>query len=227
MKQIETCVPKELPIHNLKWEELILPIAEAREALARFDERLKKKSSPRLEMKEALEFASRWAKTKPLNIQFFCKIHEIVKKDAVNPKEIGKLRTRQNWIGKHGCKIEEATYFPPEPKIIRKAMQNLIRYIRAKKIEPLVQLAIIFAQILIIHPFMDGNGRVARIFIPIWLWKKGLISKPALFMGDYFEKNRPQYFRKLFQISNEDAWNEWIQYFLKGVIEQASHSQRK
>lgn len=237
---IETCTPHRLPIKNLKWESLISLIGKARESLGRYDEGLKKISAKSLKALmqkecvsslhgkkkekilyayEGLEFAIRWAKKRPLNLSFLCQVHAIVKKDGSNPEEIGHLRTKQNWIGPQGCSIDEAYFYPPEPKKIRRSMQALFRYLQGEEKDPLVQLAIFFAQLLIIHPFMDGNGRVARIFIPVWLWKKGLISKPGLFMSSYFEKNRLQYFRKLFNISEKDAWEDWIAYFLKGVID--------
>jgi Fic family protein len=241
--EIEPCTPHPLPIKDLKWEKIISLIGEAREALGRYDETLKRISSKSLKtlqwqecvsslrgepgektfhVHEGLEFAIQWAKKKPLNLQFLCQVHAIVKKDGSNPKAIGRLRTKQNWIGPQGCSIDEGYFFPPKSQTVKRLMQALFRYLRGKEKDPLVQLAIFFAQLLIIHPFMDGNGRVARIFIPVWLWKKKLTSKPALFMSSYFAKNRLQYFRKLFYISEKDAWEDWITYFLKGVIEQSS-----
>lgn len=171
--------------------------------------------------KKGLDFAIRWAKSKPLGIPFFCRLHSIVKSDAPNAKEIGKLREKQNWIGPHGKGIEDAYFLPPPPKLVKRHLSALIRYSNGKEKDPLVQLAIFFAQFLIIHPFMDGNGRVARIFIPIFLWKKGLLSKPFFFLSSYFEKHRLQYFQKLFDISENNDWESWVVYFLKGVIEQS------
>ncbi len=243
--KVKTCIPYPLPIHHLKWADLVPWIGKAREFLGRYDEMLKKTPAHMLEITqwkecisslrgqnvqktlyahEGLKSAIRWAKKKPLNLHFLCQVHALVKKDGSNPKEIGRFRTKQNWIGPQGCSIDEAYFFPPEPKKVRPHMRNLLHYLRMKEKDPLVQLAIFFAQFLIIHPFMDGNGRVARIFIPVWLWKKELIAKPALFLSSYFERNRLQYFRKLFAISEKRAWEDWIIYFLKGVAEQCKHS---
>ncbi|HSX10872.1 MAG TPA: Fic family protein [Chlamydiales bacterium] len=240
MAPLRPSIPDPLPIKDLDWASLVPLIGEAREALARFDERLKHISSLAdrrwqesvssvgirntekiVYAHKALEFAIRWAKRKPLSLDFLCRVHAIVKQDASNPSEIGRLRTLQNWIGPHGCPIEEAYFYPPRPKKVRLYMQELYRYMRSREKDPLVQLAIFFGQILIIHPFMDGNGRVARIFVPVWLWKKGLISQPALFLSSYFEQNRTEYFKKLFLISEKGAWEDWIAYFLKGVIQQS------
>lgn len=238
---IEPSIAHRLPIKDLKWEKLVPLIGDAREALGRYDEMLKHISPSQialLEKKEAraslrgknpqkisfaqegLEFAIQWAKKKPLNLEFLCQLHAIVKQDGPNPKDIGQLRNRQNWIGPEGGSIEEAYFYPPEAKKVAGYMRTLFKYLHGTEKDPLVQLAIFFAQLLIIHPFMDGNGRVARIFIPVWLWKKSLICKPALFLSSYFEKNRLQYFRKLFNISEMNAWEDWIEYFLKGIIEQ-------
>lgn len=179
-----------------------------------------------LNTKEGLDFAIQWAQKKPLNLSFFCRVHAIVKKDALNPQEIGRIRKKQNWIGPQGGSIEEAYFFPPEAKKVLRYMHSLNKYWHLKEKDPLVQVAIFFAQFLIIHPFMDGNGRVARIFIPVALWKKGFISKPMLFLSGYFERNRLNYFRNLFYVSDKNAWENWIAYFLKGVIEE-SHRLKK
>ena len=166
--------------------------------------------------KEALDFGIQWAHKKPLNLAFLCKLHAILKKDAPNPEEIGRLRKRQNWIGAQGCPIEEAYFFPPKAHLLPKYLKDWQSY-QNKKEEPLIQLAILFAQILIIHPFMDGNGRVARNYIPLFLYKKKLLCKPYLFLSGYFEDHLLHYFRKLFDISETADWESWILYFLKGI----------
>lgn len=244
---IVTCTPHKLPLKTLNWGKISPAIGHARESLARFDESVKKASAKSLKqleeeecihslrnadpkkisyVKEGLKGAVEWAAARPLNISFLCYVHAIVKQDGSQPKEIGRLRKKQNWIGPEGAPVEEAYFFPPKPEKVRPLMQELFRYLKKKGEEPLVHLAIFFAQLLVIHPFMDGNGRVARIFTPIWLWKQGLISKPALFLSTYLERTRLQYFRKLFYISEKDAWEDWILYFLKGVAEQADHSRK-
>lgn len=105
-------------------------------------------------------------------------------------------------------------------------MDNLIKYAHQREKDPLVQLAIFFAQLLIIHPFMDGNGRVARICIPLFLYKKKLIAAPIFYMSPYFKRHRLSYFTKLYEISDEDKWEEWIEFFLKGIVEQGKKNIR-
>lgn len=167
---------------------------------------------------KALSLAS---KRQPLDIPLLCRLHALIKKDGPNPKEIGRIRTTQNWIGPEGQSIEKATFLPPSPARIPAALHSLNRYFRTKDLDPLVQTALYFAQLLIIHPFMDGNGRVARILIPHLLSKKGLLSKPSLFLSRYFEEHRTAYFQKLFQITENNAWEEWVIYFLNGIAIQS------
>jgi len=211
----------------LKWEESISTLrsqnidAGLREAL-RFslDKEAEEKRAASLQKilfaKEGLDFGIKWSRTSPLNSYFLCKIHALVKRDAPNPAEIGCFRKRQNWIGAQGCPIEEAYFFPPKARFVPKYIKEWAVY-QNKRNEPLVQLAILFAQLLIIHPFMDGNGRVARIHIPAFLYKKKLLSQPFLFMSPYFEAHQIQYFQKLFNLSEESDWESWILYFLKGI----------
>ena len=85
-----------------------------------------------------------------------------------------------------------------------------------------MQLAIIHAQFEIIHPFLDGNGRLGRILIPLFLYEKKLLKYPSLYVSEFFEKNREEYYRKLREISDKDAWDNWIKYFLKAITNQAN-----
>jgi Fic family protein len=171
--------------------------------------------------KEGLETGIRWGRRRKIGEHFFCRIHACVKRNGAASKDIGRIRDRQNWIGKEGCGIEEAYFYPPAAKRVRPLLRNLEAYLSKSDFDPLVQMAIAFAQLLIIHPFMDGNGRVARVFIPVFAAKKKLLSEPALFLSAYFDAHRLDYFHKLFWISEKKAWEDWIVYFLKGVIMQA------
>ncbi len=146
-------------------------------------------------------------------------IHKSVKK---NKGDHGIYRKKQNWIGPEGGTIDEAYYFPPAPSKVRALMGNLIRYWKKKEKDPLIQLAVLFAQLLIIHPFMDGNGRVARILVPQFLYQKGLIELPILFLSRYLKTNRLAYFQNLFNITSNDRWDRWICFFLKGIEKQGS-----
>ncbi len=93
---------------------------------------------------------------------FFCAIHALIKQDHPNPQEVGQIRSRQNWIGPEGAPREDAYFLPPPPGKVLPLLRNLESYLKEDSPDPLVQLAIGFAQFLVIHPFMDGNGRVSQ-----------------------------------------------------------------
>ena len=155
-------------------------------------------------------------------------LHETIKKGRLGIKQKPfSFREYQNWIGKEGCLKEEAYFFPPHPDEIEKLMDNLLVYINQPKEHPLIQLAIAFAQFLIIHPFMDGNGRVARAMIPFFFKKHQLMPYPLLFLSEYFQKFRLEYFEKLYCITHGNAWEDWIAFFLKGVLFSVDAYQKK
>ena len=164
----------------------------------------------------------------PLTLTQLRKVHFLIKQHTyVKKKDIGRFRDRQNWIGPKGCSIEQAYFFPPRHTRVLRDMKEWLRYTKTSEKDPLVQISLLFAQLLIIHPFMDGNGRVARALVPFFAHQKKLLSAPILYMSHYFESNRAQYFQKLYLISAANDWEGWITFFLKGVIEQAQHVQKK
>lgn len=269
---LKPAIPRSLPPETLDWKALVPSLGAARDALARYDETLRKTPKELLKiflwaesvhslrgqqieagLKETLCYAANKSasearapllqkiiqyhaallhaasssKNQPLNAPFLCRLHALVKQDGPNPKEIGKIRTHQNWIGPEGQNIEKATFLPPSPARVPAALRSLNRYFRSKQSDPLVQTALYFAQFLIIHPFMDGNGRVARILIPLLLWKKELLSSPSLFLSRYFEEHRTSYFQKLYQITENNAWEDWVIYFLKGIAIQSQRHKKQ
>jgi Fic family protein len=104
---------------------------------------------------------------------------------------------------------------------MRSSMRHFLQECNRPAKDPLLQTCILIAQFLIIHPFMDGNGRTARILIPLLLYKKGILSHPLLFLSRYLKDRRAAYFQGLFDITGKDKWEEWIDFLLKGVIKQA------
>ena len=116
--------------------------------------------------------------------------------------------------------MKKPIFIPRSQHVFVPLLRNLEVYLAKRDLDPLVQMAIAFAQLLIIHPFMNGNGRVARIFIPVFAVRKKLLTQPALFLSEHFEAHRNDYFQKLFFISEKNAWEDWIAYFLTGVISQ-------
>lgn len=169
----------------------------------------------------ALKRASLSKAGSPFSRKEICLLHKIVKRSTAPKPDAGVYRNRQNWIGLSQCPIEEAYFYPPAASHVPLMMKQLFKYCKRKTEEPLFQLALIFAQLLIIHPFMDGNGRVCRLWIPLFLHQKKILPVPFFFMSGYFNRHRLKYFQTLFKTTNENCWNDWIVFFLKGIIIQS------
>jgi len=133
-------------------------------------------------------------------------------------KEPGKFRTIQNWIGKPGKPMEEALYIPPEPHLLPAYLDNLESYMQTEDSDVLIQSSIIHAQFEILHPFLDGNGRIGRLLIPLFLYYKKRLKRPMFYLSEYLENNQDEYYTKLKNISNSADWNGWIEFFLKAII---------
>jgi Fic family protein len=142
-------------------------------------------------------------------------------------KNPGQFRNDQNYIAKPGAPIKEATYVPPSPEMVRPALDNWIEYINSNTHETLVQLACLHAQFEIIHPFDDGNGRMGRMLIPLYLFQKGLLKQPVFYLSEYFEDNRDAYAGKLNRITTKGDWQGWVEFFLDAIIEQAAKNLTK
>ncbi|MDR0571266.1 MAG: Fic family protein [Rickettsiales bacterium] len=139
-----------------------------------------------------------------------------------NNKSRGEFRKIQVYIGSVGCGIENASYIPPEAQNVLPALDNWEKYINNGEQETLIACAIMHAQFEMIHPFLDGNGRMGRMLIPLFLHQKDCIDKPVFYMSEYFEKNRQEYYAKLNAISGKGEWDSWIEFFLKGIVDQSS-----
>lgn len=198
--------PTRLPLKHIEWGRFVNLLGEAHAALGRYDFILRSLGRSR-------------RSSRPLTLSLICQMHHKILQTAIPAKDGGKFRKRQNWIGPLGCSQKEGYFIPPKFDQVPAYMNNLKRYINSKDQDVLVQLAIFFAQLLIIHPFMDGNGRLARALIPVVLYKKKVISAPLFDMNGYFKKHRLKYFEKLFLISKRSDWEGWIRFFLQGVIE--------
>ncbi len=172
--------------------------------------------------REALKYAELELSRRPICLNLIREIHSILLKAVRGQnKARGQFRKIQNWIGPPGSSIETASYIPPSPENLLEYLSNWEKYCHYEEKDRLVQLAIIHAQFEIIHPFLDGNGRVGRIIIPLFLKEKGLLKYPSLYLSEFFEKNRNEYYQKLRDITEEGAWNDWIEYFLLAVTVQA------
>lgn len=171
----------------------------------------------------ALRRAKAELKKRPLNLNLLCELHEILLNSVRgNDKGRGRFRTVQNWIGRQGTTLEQADYVPPEPMLVMEFLDNWEKFYHSDYPDPLVQLAIIHAQFEIIHPYIDGNGRIGRMLIPIFLFEKGLTTQPVFYLSEYLEKHRDSYISGLNAICRTEAgWNDWIVFFLNAIAEQS------
>jgi len=176
----------------------------------------------------ALLVATSHIKEYPLNLFLIREMHKILL-DSVRGqnKTPGEFRKDQNWIGEHGCSMEKATYVPPSPLILQQCLSDYEAYMAFNDVDFLLQTAIVHAQFEIIHPFKDGNGRIGRILIPLFLCSKKILSQPMFYLSEYLENNREEYIQRLQNISKRGDWNGWIEFFLKAIISQSKENSRK
>ena len=156
-------------------------------------------------------------------------IHKILLDGARGKdKNPGEFRNDQNWIGKPGSPIEEATFIPVAPELLIDNLENLEKYISEyDEQSALVQAAIIHAQFEKIHPFKDGNGRIGRMLIPLFLYYKNVMSRPVLYVSEFLEENREEYYYRLNKIDEENGWIDWVLFFLRAVETQSNKNIEK
>ena len=177
----------------------------------------------------ALRVAEQELKGRPFNLNLLLRLHEILL-DSVRGlhKARGRFRTIQNWIGSTGSTIDTADFVPPAPETLPELLDNWEKYYHMDRPDPLVQLAVVHAQFEILHPFLDGNGRLGRLIVPIFLSEKQVLSRPMFYLSSYLERNRDTYIGALRALGNDDgAWNRWIQFFLTALIDQAADNSTK
>jgi len=180
-----------------------------------------------LNYRNTLRAAEQVLKERPVSLHLIRQMHEILMEGVRGKnKNPGKFRDTQNWIGPGGCTQEEATYVPPPPIALNDLLENLIAFINARDeaLDPIIQAALVHAQFELIHPFDDGNGRIGRLLIPLFLMKRGCLVSPSLYISKYLEADRDTYYERLGRISSEGDWLGWIQYFLNVLVDQGENN---
>ena len=165
----------------------------------------------------AMEHGIKRLQELPISSRLICEIHGILMEGARGEYAApGEMRTSQNWIGSPGCTLMDATYVPPPVSEMKACFSDLEKYIHSDAKEPaLIQCALVHYQFEAIHPFLDGNGRIGRLLITFMLLEKKLLSQPLLYLSDFFEQHRDEYYRLLLNVSQKGDWKAWLTFFLK------------
>ena len=171
----------------------------------------------------ANEFALERLKTLPLCNRLIKETHavllESVRGQEKNP---GEFHYSQNWIGGQGSTLKNARYIPPNPEDMLTAMSDLEKYINSDDpLDPLIQAALIHYQFETTHPFLDGNGRVGRLLITLFLMEKDILSTPALYISYYLKMNRIEYYDRMTQVRRTGDYEQWISFFLQAFADSA------
>lgn len=175
--------------------------------------------------RQALFMARRHLEEYPIRLSFVLELHRILMSSVRGQnKTPGEFRLDQNWIGKHGCAMEQASFVPPNPLRLLDFLQAWESYLDGDDVDFLLQTALMHAQFELLHPFKDGNGRIGRILIPLFLYQKRALSQPMFYLSEYLENHREEYYQRLKAISCEGDWNGWIAFFLRAVIDQAGQN---
>jgi len=170
----------------------------------------------------ALEHGMKRLKKLPLSLRLVRELHRKlmtgVRGSQATP---GEFRRSQNWIGPPGSTIENASYIPPAPDQLMACLGAWEKFLHDRTLPPLVQIALIHYQFETIHPFLDGNGRVGRLLITLFLHEREVLPSPLLYLSAFFEATRPDYYRYLRGVTDAGQWRPWLEYFLNGVARQA------
>lgn len=171
----------------------------------------------------AMNFAIGELENLPLSSRLFCNTHRLILDNVRGrQKQTGEFRRSQNWIG--GSSLKDAVFVPPIHEEVNRLMGDLEKFINNDTIQVphLIRIAIAHYQFETIHPFLDGNGRLGRLMITLYLVRHGLLHKPTLYLSDFFEKHKDLYVDNLMIVRSKNDLTQWIKFFLVAVAETAS-----
>jgi len=181
-----------------------------------------------LNYRAAMREAERLLQTLPLSQRVIREAHRVLLSGVRGQdRSPGEYRRVPNWIVPPGCTVEEARFVPIDAARLPEAMSAWERYAHENAPDRLVQLAILHAEFEALHSFLDGNGRIGRMLIPLFLWQRGLIRKPRFYISAYFEARRDAYYDALLAVSRDDDWTGWCRFFLEAVRVQAEDNLAK
>lgn len=172
---------------------------------------------------KATEFAIKRLKELPLCNRLLKETHAVLMEGVRGQeKNPGEFRYSQNWIGGQGSTLRNARYIPPCPDDMEEAMSDLEKYINADdNLNALIRAALIHYQFETIHPFLDGNGRVGRLLITLFLMEKKVLTTPALYISYFLKKNRVEYYDRMTEVRSKGNYEQWVNFFLQALTESA------
>ncbi len=175
-----------------------------------------------LNYRQAVRHAEARLKELPLSLRVIRETHWALLQGVRGEKMApGDFRRVQNWIGPRGCSIENAKFVPIGVQDLPEAMSAWERYIHRSGMDQLVRLAVLHAEFEALHPFLDGNGRLGLMLVPLYMWQHEIIRAPQFYISAYFEAHRDTYYESLLSVSRDDDWTGWCRFFLEAVQMQA------
>lgn len=175
---------------------------------------------------KACSYAIKRLETLPFCNRLLREIHkELLAGVRGEEKNPGEFRRSQNWIGASNCSLNEARYIPPNVEDMTTALSNLEKYTNeGDDLDPLIRIALIHYQFETIHPFLDGNGRVGRLMILLYLMEQGYLSKPIIYVSYFLKKNQTEYYDRMSEVRKSGNYEQWVRFFLEAVSAAAKDS---
>jgi Fic family protein len=189
----------------------------------RIDENANRNAAEVINYIKATEFAARRLSELPLCNRMIRETHAVLMKGARGQeKDPGEFRRSQNWIGGQGSTLKNARYIPPTSDDMTEAMSALEKYMNSDEdSDPLIRAGLIHYQFETIHPFLDGNGRIGRLLITLFLMEKGILSAPVLYISYFLKKNRVEYYDRMTEVRRTGNYEQWVKFFLDAICESA------
>lgn len=164
----------------------------------------------------------------PLCGRLLKEVHATLMEDVRgNNSQAGEFKSLPNFIGSPGCTVETAKFIPCTPDKLPDGMSAWEKFLNDKFTDSLVQLSLAHAEFESLHPFYDGNGRLGRLLLPLFLYNRKLLSYPSFYMSEYLEAHREEYYERLLGVSRDDDWTGWCRFFLQALEKQARENIRK
>lgn len=194
----------------------------------KYDENRKADINEVLNYRKAMREAETLLDELPLSQRFVRNLHAVLLSGVRGQNKMpGEYRKVPNWIGPRGCTIDEAYFVPVSADKLPAGMDAWELFIHSEFPDSLVQLALLHVEFEALHPFLDGNGRLGRMLVPIFMWRKGIIARPTFYISAIFERNRDTYCDNLRAVSAKGEWTQWCLFFLESLRNQADENLNK